>query len=156
MDEYKEYIYMRRPHYRGLETGDLTAQFELRQKLQCKSFDWFMKEIAFDLPKKYPPVEPPDFAWGEVLIPHHFTILLANIGDFSFFFVLPLCRFATKPNRLCASIRSLKARTSASTWSCASKTIREDPENRLIRDFHFYFHAHTFVCVCVATNLINN
>ena len=25
-----------------------------------------MKNIAFDLPKKYPPVEPPDFASGEV------------------------------------------------------------------------------------------
>jgi polypeptide N-acetylgalactosaminyltransferase len=25
-----------------------------------------MENVAFDLPKKYPPIEPPDFAQGEV------------------------------------------------------------------------------------------
>lgn len=67
MDEYKEYLYLRRPKYRTLEVGDLSAQLEIRERLQCKSFDWFMKNIAFDLPKKYPPIEPPDFASGEVI-----------------------------------------------------------------------------------------
>lgn len=67
MDEYKEYLYNRRPQYRSLEAGDLSAQKEIRERLKCKPFKWFMKEIAFDLPKKYPPVEPPDFASGEVL-----------------------------------------------------------------------------------------
>lgn len=33
-----------------------------------------MKNIAFDLPKKYPPVEPPDFASGEVF--KKFTVIL--------------------------------------------------------------------------------
>ncbi|KAK7872573.1 hypothetical protein R5R35_013799 [Gryllus longicercus] len=66
MDEYKEYLYNRRPHYRKIDPGDLTEQKALRKKLNCKSFKWFMKNIAFDLPKKYPPVEPPDFAFGEV------------------------------------------------------------------------------------------
>lgn len=67
MDEYKEYLYMRRPQYRNLEVGDLSAQYAIRDQLQCKPFKWFMKNIAFDLPKKYPPVEPPDFASGEVI-----------------------------------------------------------------------------------------
>src|SRR5271154_5360854 len=66
MDEYKDYIYMRRPHYRMIPTGDLTKQKAVREKLKCKSFKWFMEEIAFDLPKKYPPVEPPDGANGEI------------------------------------------------------------------------------------------
>lgn len=66
MDEYKEYLYLRRPQYRNLEVGDLSAQYEIRERLQCKPFKWFMKNIAFDLPKKYPPIEPPDFASGEV------------------------------------------------------------------------------------------
>ena len=64
MDEYAEYIYKRRPQYRNLDPGDVTAQKALREKLQCKPFKWFMEEIAFDLPKKYPPVEPPDYGHG--------------------------------------------------------------------------------------------
>lgn len=66
MDEYAEYLYKRRPHYRDLNPGDLTEQKALRKKLQCKPFKWFMENVAFDLPKKYPPVEPPDLATGRV------------------------------------------------------------------------------------------
>ncbi|PNF21012.1 putative polypeptide N-acetylgalactosaminyltransferase 10 [Cryptotermes secundus] len=66
MDEYKEYLYKRRPQYRKIATGDISKQKELREKLQCKSFRWFMENVAFDLPKKYPPIEPPDFAQGEI------------------------------------------------------------------------------------------
>lgn len=66
MDEYKEYLYMRRPHYRHLDPGDLTKQKALREKLYCKPFKWFMDTVAFDQPKKYPPIEPPDYAKGEI------------------------------------------------------------------------------------------
>ncbi|XP_074866230.1 polypeptide N-acetylgalactosaminyltransferase 10 isoform X3 [Carettochelys insculpta] len=66
MDEYAEYIYQRRPEYRHLSAGDVTVQKELRNSLNCKSFKWFMNEIAWDLPKFYPPVEPPAAAWGEI------------------------------------------------------------------------------------------
>lgn len=68
MDEYAEYLYKRRPHYRNIDPGDLTEQKAIRERLQCKSFRWFMEEVAFDLIKKYPPVEPPDFGYGEVSI----------------------------------------------------------------------------------------
>lgn len=66
MDEYAEYVYQRRPEYRHLSAGDMTAQKELRNRLNCKNFKWFMSEVAWDLPKHYPPVEPPAAAWGEV------------------------------------------------------------------------------------------
>ncbi|XP_040006640.1 polypeptide N-acetylgalactosaminyltransferase 10-like [Xiphias gladius] len=66
MDEYTEYIYQRRPEYRHLSAGDMTVQKELRNRLNCKSFKWFMSEVAWDLPKHYPPVEPPAAAWGEI------------------------------------------------------------------------------------------
>ncbi|KAI5732458.1 hypothetical protein M8J76_000430 [Diaphorina citri] len=66
MDEYAEYIYKRKPHYRSLDPGDLTAQREIRTRLKCKPFKWFIETVAFDLVKKYPPVEPPDFAWGQI------------------------------------------------------------------------------------------
>lgn len=66
MDEYAEYIYQRRPEYRHLSAGDVAAQKELRNRLNCRNFKWFMTEVAWDLPKHYPPVEPPAAAWGEV------------------------------------------------------------------------------------------
>ncbi|XP_041940090.1 polypeptide N-acetylgalactosaminyltransferase-like 6 [Alosa sapidissima] len=66
MDEYTEFIYQRRPEYRHLSTGDLTAQKELRKHLKCKDFKWYMKNVAWDLPKYYPPVEPLPAAWGEI------------------------------------------------------------------------------------------
>ncbi|XP_067280257.1 polypeptide N-acetylgalactosaminyltransferase 10-like [Pseudorasbora parva] len=66
MDEYAEFIYQRRPEYRHLSAGDVAAQKELRSRLNCKSFRWFMTEVAWDLPKHYPPVEPPAAAWGEL------------------------------------------------------------------------------------------
>ena len=66
MDEYKEYLYSRKANYRSIETGDISAQLAIREKLKCKSFKWFMTEVAFDLVLKYPPVEPPVTAEGEV------------------------------------------------------------------------------------------
>uniref|UniRef100_A0A3Q2PMK8 Polypeptide N-acetylgalactosaminyltransferase n=1 Tax=Fundulus heteroclitus TaxID=8078 RepID=A0A3Q2PMK8_FUNHE len=66
MDEYAEYVYQHRPEYRHLSAGDMTAQKELRSRLSCKNFRWFMSEVAWDLPRHYPPVEPPAAAWGEI------------------------------------------------------------------------------------------
>lgn len=66
MDEYAEYLYNRRPHYKNINTGDLTEQKKIRKNLNCKSFKWFIKEVAFDLVKKYPPVEPQNIANGKV------------------------------------------------------------------------------------------
>nr|XP_020768262.1 polypeptide N-acetylgalactosaminyltransferase-like 6 [Odocoileus virginianus texanus] len=66
MDEFAEYIYQRRPEYRHLSPGDLSAQKELRRQLKCKDFKWFMAAVAWDVPKYYPPVEPPPAAWGEL------------------------------------------------------------------------------------------
>ncbi|KAG5676955.1 hypothetical protein PVAND_006748 [Polypedilum vanderplanki] len=67
MDEpYKSYVYNKNLRYKSVDAGDLTKQKEIREKLKCKSFDWFMKEVAFDLMDKYPPVEPPDFANGAI------------------------------------------------------------------------------------------
>ena len=66
MDEYKEYLYQRRPHYRNVDAGNIDAQKSLRERLKCKSFKWFMETVAFDQPLNYPAVEPDDFASGRV------------------------------------------------------------------------------------------
>ena len=66
MDEYAEYVYRRLPHLRSIDPGDLSEQKALRMKLRCKSFKWFMENVAFDLVEFYPLVEPDDFASGEI------------------------------------------------------------------------------------------
>lgn len=66
MDEYAEYLYKRKPNMRNMDPGDVSKQVALRNRLQCKTFKWFMETIAFDLPRKYPMIEPEDFAFGEI------------------------------------------------------------------------------------------
>ncbi|KAL5106214.1 putative polypeptide N-acetylgalactosaminyltransferase 10 [Taenia crassiceps] len=66
MDKYSEYVYQRRPHLRTVDPGNLTAQRELKERLHCRSFDWFMKNVAFDLTKYYPPVIPIPGATGKI------------------------------------------------------------------------------------------
>ena len=66
MDEYKEYFYKKRPFVRNIDPGDLEVQKNLRQKLKCKSFQWFMTDVAPDIVKFYPPVIPEPAAWGKV------------------------------------------------------------------------------------------
>ncbi|PIC32324.1 hypothetical protein B9Z55_012697 [Caenorhabditis nigoni] len=66
MDEYKETLYKHRPGIGNADAGDLKLMKGIREKLQCKSFDWFMKEIAFDQDKYYPAIEPKASAEGEI------------------------------------------------------------------------------------------
>lgn len=66
MDEYAEALYRRNPHLRLVDPGDVSRELEIREQLKCKSFKWFLEEVAPDLLIKYPPVEPPDFANGTI------------------------------------------------------------------------------------------
>lgn len=85
MDEYKEYLYKKRPDYRTADTGsvvnkfaylavtlhyyeigDLSKQKALRERLKCSPFKWFMESVAFDQPLNYPAIEPEDYARGDI------------------------------------------------------------------------------------------
>ena len=37
----------------------------MKEDMKCKSFDWFMTEIAYDVLEKYPKM-PPNLRWGEL------------------------------------------------------------------------------------------
>jgi len=63
---YNKYFYMRRPDVKKVDAGDLTEQIAIRERLQCRSFDWFMKEIAYDVSAHFPEVEKPSGAWGRI------------------------------------------------------------------------------------------
>lgn len=45
--------------------GDISKQLELKDKLQCKDFSWFMDNVAYDVYTKFPEL-PPNLHWGEV------------------------------------------------------------------------------------------
>ena len=64
-DEYKEFFYTREPLARMIDMGDISDQLALKQRLKCKSFDWFMTEVAYDVFDKYPKL-PPNKFWGEL------------------------------------------------------------------------------------------
>lgn len=51
LDEYKELFYGHGDHLidQGLDVGNLTQQRELRKKLKCKSFKWYLENVFPDL-----------------------------------------------------------------------------------------------------------
>ena len=51
LDEYKELFYGHAYHLvlKNLDVGDLTQQIQLRKKLQCRSFRWYLENVYPDL-----------------------------------------------------------------------------------------------------------
>ncbi|KAH9508603.1 N-acetylgalactosaminyltransferase 7 [Bulinus truncatus] len=64
-DEFKEYFYTREPSFRGYPFGDITKQIAFKEQHHCKSFKWFMENVAYDVYEHYP-APPPNKAWGEI------------------------------------------------------------------------------------------
>uniref|UniRef100_A0A914YQX3 Glycosyltransferase 2-like domain-containing protein n=1 Tax=Panagrolaimus superbus TaxID=310955 RepID=A0A914YQX3_9BILA len=44
-DEYDEQFYLARPDGRNIDVGDISERKQLREKLQCKSFQWYLDNI---------------------------------------------------------------------------------------------------------------
>lgn len=57
-EEYKEFFYTREPTARYADMGNITAQLALKKELECKTFDWFIKNVAPDMLKKFPKLPP--------------------------------------------------------------------------------------------------
>lgn len=45
MDDYKKYFYQQRPQANETTYGDISDRIALRKRLQCKSFDWYLKYV---------------------------------------------------------------------------------------------------------------
>lgn len=64
-DDYKDYFYASRPETLTLAYGDISELRRFREEHRCKSFRWFMEEIAYDIPEHYP-LPPKNVEWGEI------------------------------------------------------------------------------------------
>uniref|UniRef100_A0A8C9TP90 Polypeptide N-acetylgalactosaminyltransferase n=1 Tax=Scleropages formosus TaxID=113540 RepID=A0A8C9TP90_SCLFO len=64
-DEYKDYFYASRPETQTLAYGDIGELKKFREEHRCKSFKWFMEEIAYDIPWHYP-LPAKNLVWGEI------------------------------------------------------------------------------------------
>nr|XP_058930771.1 inactive polypeptide N-acetylgalactosaminyltransferase-like protein 5 [Kogia breviceps] len=49
LDEYKEQVFLRRPHLKYLAYGDISERVELRKQLGCKSFQWYLDTVFPEL-----------------------------------------------------------------------------------------------------------
>ncbi|XP_076463576.1 N-acetylgalactosaminyltransferase 7-like isoform X2 [Babylonia areolata] len=67
-EEHKEYYYTREPLGRGAPIGDISKQLQFKEEHNCKSFKWFMENVAYEVYDKFPKL-PPNKAWGEVRQP---------------------------------------------------------------------------------------
>jgi len=76
MDKYIDALYRRHPDLIDFDAGDISEELQIKKRLQCKSFDWFLKEVAPDLVKTYPPFPAPDFANGTIRSKLHATYCL--------------------------------------------------------------------------------
>lgn len=83
LDEYKNLPKQLEPErYANVDPGDLTLPKSIRKRLKCRSFDWYLKNVAPDMIERYPPlVDPPKFASGSVQSVANPRLCLDNLGQ---------------------------------------------------------------------------
>lgn len=78
MDEYKELYYNKKPQARNMEYGDISKRVELRKRLGCKSFKWYIENVYPDV--QMPELNPP--ASGEVRKNTNFYKFITSMNNY--------------------------------------------------------------------------
>lgn len=65
MDEYGVNYLRRQPSHGRLNFGNTSEYKALRKRLNCKSFKWFLDNVAYEMADKFPSPSP-NFVWGEM------------------------------------------------------------------------------------------
>ncbi|ESO06887.1 hypothetical protein HELRODRAFT_191226 [Helobdella robusta] len=63
--EFRDYFYTREPTIRGYPIGNISEQLAFKERNKCKSFKWYMDNIAIEVYQMFPP-PPPNIGWGEI------------------------------------------------------------------------------------------
>ncbi|KAH8296564.1 hypothetical protein KR054_008014 [Drosophila jambulina] len=66
LDKYKDKLFANMPHLTVIQAGNLAEQRELKKRLHCKPFKWFLDNLALDFLQEYPLKDPGDYAFGTV------------------------------------------------------------------------------------------
>eukprot|EP00106_Octopus_bimaculoides_P009459 XP_014776901.1 PREDICTED: N-acetylgalactosaminyltransferase 7-like [Octopus bimaculoides] len=66
-NEHKRYFYARQPLMEEYPYLNITKQLEFKKEHNCKSFEWFLKNVAYEVLDYYPP-QPPNKYWGQVML----------------------------------------------------------------------------------------
>lgn len=67
MDDYAKYLYKNDEKvWNEIDIGDISFMLNIKKKLNCKPFKYFLDVVAPDMLDRFPFIEPPEFASGGV------------------------------------------------------------------------------------------